>query len=104
MPESETIQEEKRPMEYFLNGFFLRLIYGLAAMGVMALIRPDLVTERYEATLFCLSAYMVVCILGGLYDMSSRKYHRIEGYPRFRKRDLFFLAFGVFLLIQWWMK
>ena len=95
MSENENRQDEITPIRFFFNGFMLRLIYGLSGIGILALLRPQLLAEEYQAVLMGSFVYLFVCILGGIYDMNTKQVRHIPGLERPRLIDiaLFILIF-----------
>ena len=72
----------------------IRLIYGLSGIGVLAILRPQFIAEEYPAILFASLTYLFVCMLGGIYDMNTKRFRPIPGLEKIRLIDI-----AVFILV-----
>ena len=97
MSENEIRQDEITPIRCFFNGFTLRLIYGLSGIGLLAILRPQFLAEEYHAVLSSSLAYLFVCVLGGIYDISIKRLTPIPGLGKPRLIDIALLVL-VFIL------
>ena len=100
MSENENKQDEITPICFFFNGFMLRLIYGLSGIGIMAILRPKIIAEEYQAVIVASLAYLFVCILGGIYDMNTKQFTHIPGLEKPRLIDIaLFILIFIFVFI-----
>ncbi len=97
MAESKEVSKEITPFQFFINGFLLRLIYGLCGIGIIAVIRPNILAENHSEILMAMLTYLFVCIAGGIYDLSIR---RLSQFTCFKKKEIIYLIiFVLFLLL-----
>lgn len=101
MSENENEREEITRKRFFFNGFMLRLIYGLSGIGILALLRPQLIAEEYQAVLLACLTYLFICTLGGIYDMNTKQFRPIPGLEKTRLIDIavFILVFLLFFFL-----
>ncbi len=97
MTECKEVPKEVTPFQFFINGFLLRLIYGLCGIGIIALIKPNFLAENHSDILIAILVYLFVCIAGGVYDLSRR---RLSQFACFKKKEIIYLIiFVLFLLL-----
>lgn len=97
----ETMSESKTNfrLKIFIQGFSIRLIYGLAGVGVLALIRPNKFATDFRVFNLSVLIYLIVCIAGGIYDVSKGQPVQDPGLQKLRVIDIAILIFLILLFL-----
>ncbi len=86
----------------FIRGFFIRLVYGLMIVPVIALTRPDMFTENPAPLIFGLNVYLFVCIAGGAYDVSIGRVPRFSIWSQYKSMNIVSVATLIVILFTLW--
>jgi hypothetical protein len=62
----------------FVKGFLIRLCYGSLALPFLVILKPALFGERRGALIGGFALYLLVCLAGGIYDVSTRATRRVR--------------------------
>lgn len=92
-------QETDSNIAIFLRGFFIRLLYGSFAIPVLILIRPGFFGENASALILGLCFYLVVCIGGGAYDVSTKQKRKIKLWEKPRIIDVLAMILAILVIV-----
>jgi len=97
MTELQKVPKKTTLFQFFINGFLLRLIYGLCGIGIIALIKPSFLAKNRSDILIAMLVYLFVCIAGGVCDLSKKRLSQFTG---LQKKDIIWIIiFVLFLLL-----